>query len=56
MKEALGSSETSFIQEPHGLTSQKTPFLIFTAVKTSKLKSTLLSCGLQNNLLAYDVV
>jgi hypothetical protein len=25
MKEALGSSETRFLQEPHGVTSQKTP-------------------------------
>jgi hypothetical protein len=26
-----------FLQEPHGLTSQKTPFFIVTAVKTSNL-------------------
>jgi hypothetical protein len=26
MKEALSSSETSVLQEPHGVTSQKTPF------------------------------
>jgi hypothetical protein len=26
MKEALSSSETRFLQEPHGVTSQKTPF------------------------------
>jgi hypothetical protein len=26
-----------FLQEPHGVTSQKTPFFIVTAVKTSKL-------------------
>jgi hypothetical protein len=26
MKEALGSSETRFLQEPHGVTSQKTTF------------------------------
>jgi hypothetical protein len=37
MKESLRSSETSFLQEPHGVTSQKTPFFIVTAVKTSKL-------------------
>jgi hypothetical protein len=30
-KEALSSSETSFLQEPHGVTSQKTPFLIGTS-------------------------
>jgi hypothetical protein len=27
----------SFLQEPHGVTSQKTPFFIVTAVKTSNL-------------------
>jgi hypothetical protein len=37
MKKAPGSSETSFLQEPHGVTSQKTPFFIVTAVKTSNL-------------------
>jgi hypothetical protein len=37
MKEALGSSETSVIQEPHGVTSQKTQFFMVTAVKTSNL-------------------
>jgi hypothetical protein len=26
VKEALSSTETSFLQEPHGVTSQKTPF------------------------------
>jgi hypothetical protein len=26
-----------FLQEPHGVTSQKTPFFIVTAVKTSNL-------------------
>jgi hypothetical protein len=33
MKEALSSSETSVLKEPHGVTSQKTPFFILTAVK-----------------------
>jgi hypothetical protein len=28
MKEALRSSDTSVLQEPHGVTSQKTPFFI----------------------------
>jgi hypothetical protein len=37
MKEALYSSETWFLQEPHGVTSQKTPFFIVTAVKTPNL-------------------
>jgi hypothetical protein len=31
---ALGSW---FLQEPHGVTTQKTPFFIVTAVKTSNL-------------------
>jgi hypothetical protein len=37
MMEALSSSETRFLQEPHGVTSQKTAFFIVTAVKTSNL-------------------
>jgi hypothetical protein len=37
MMRALGSSEMSVLQEPHSLTSQKTPFFIVTAVKTSNL-------------------
>jgi hypothetical protein len=37
MKEALSSSETSFLQEPNGVISQKTLFFIVTAVKTSSL-------------------
>jgi hypothetical protein len=36
MKEALSSSETSVIQEPHGVASQKRPFIV-TAVKISNL-------------------
>jgi hypothetical protein len=28
-----------FLQEPHGITTQKTPFFIVTAVKTSNLTS-----------------
>jgi hypothetical protein len=36
MKEALRSSE-SLVQEPRGVTSQKTPFFLVTAVKTSNL-------------------
>jgi hypothetical protein len=35
IKEALSSSETRFLQEPHGVTSQSTPFFEVTAVKTS---------------------
>jgi hypothetical protein len=37
MKEALSSSETRFLQEPHGVTSQKMLIFIVTAVKTSSL-------------------
>jgi hypothetical protein len=37
MKEALGSPKRRFLQEPHGVTSQKTPFFIVTALKTSNL-------------------
>jgi hypothetical protein len=37
MKEALGSLKRRFLQEPHGVTSQKTPFFIVTTVKTSNL-------------------
>jgi hypothetical protein len=39
MKEAPGYSEASVLKkEPHGVTTQKTPFFIVTAVKTSNLK------------------
>jgi hypothetical protein len=37
MMKALSSSEHRFLQEPHGVTSQKPPFFIDTAVKTSNL-------------------
>jgi hypothetical protein len=37
MKEAPGSKKRRFLQEPHGVTSQKTPFFTVTAVKTSNL-------------------
>jgi hypothetical protein len=33
--EAIVSSETSVLKDPHGVTSQKTAFFIVTAVKTS---------------------
>jgi hypothetical protein len=35
MKQALSSSETWILTRPHGVTPQKTPFFIVTAVKTS---------------------
>jgi hypothetical protein len=34
MKEALSSSETSVLQEPHRVTSQKTPFLTLTLTRS----------------------
>jgi hypothetical protein len=37
MMEALGSPKRRLLQEPHGVTSQKTAFFIVTAVKTSNL-------------------
>jgi hypothetical protein len=37
MMEALSSPKRRFLQEPHGLIPQKTPFFIVTAVKTSNL-------------------
>jgi hypothetical protein len=37
MKEAPGSSERRFLQAPHGVTSQKIPFFLVAAVKTSNL-------------------
>jgi hypothetical protein len=37
MMEALRFSKSQFLQEPHGVTSQKTPFFIVTAVKASNL-------------------
>jgi hypothetical protein len=42
MKEALVPRKRSFLQEPHGVTSQKTPFFIVTAVKTLYLTSVVL--------------
>jgi hypothetical protein len=35
--EAMLSSETSVLTEPHGVTSQTTAFFIVTAVKTSDI-------------------
>jgi hypothetical protein len=32
-----GAPKRRFLQEPHGVTTQKTPFFIVTAVKTSNL-------------------
>jgi hypothetical protein len=37
MKGELSSPKRRFLQEPHGATSQKTPFFIVTAVNTSNL-------------------
>jgi hypothetical protein len=43
MMEAICSSETRFLQESHGVTSQETAFFIVTTVKTSNL--TELNCS-----------
>jgi hypothetical protein len=37
MMETIRSSETSFLQEPHDVTFQKTAFFIVTVVETSDL-------------------
>jgi hypothetical protein len=37
MKEEPVPPKRRFLQEPHGVTTQKTPFFIVTAVKTSNL-------------------
>jgi hypothetical protein len=37
MKEAWVPPKRRFLQEPHGVTSQKTPLFIVTTVKTSNL-------------------
>jgi hypothetical protein len=37
MKEAVSSSKTSVLTEPHGVTFQKTSYFIVTVVKTSNL-------------------
>jgi hypothetical protein len=45
-----------FLQEPHGVTSQKTPFFIFTAVETSNLtnKQTNKQTSKQTNSVAFS--
>jgi phospholipid N-methyltransferase len=43
MMEALNSSESRFLQESHGVTSQKTPFFIVTAEKNSNLTALFLA-------------
>jgi hypothetical protein len=41
MKEAQVPPKRRYLQEAHGVTSQKAPFFIVTAVKTSNLTTTL---------------
>jgi hypothetical protein len=48
MNEAQVPSKRRFLQEPHGVTSQKTPFFIVTAVKTSNLTNSVVF-SLQEN-------
>jgi hypothetical protein len=38
----VSEEPSAFLQEPHGVTSKKTPFFIVTAVKTSNLTEDLL--------------
>jgi hypothetical protein len=45
-----------FLQEPHGVTTQKTPFFIVTAVKTSNLTRTSLACESGSARLGSDRV
>jgi hypothetical protein len=47
------SEERRFLQEPHGLTSQKTTFFVVTTVKTSNLKN--LACEVFNITLSHTV-
>jgi hypothetical protein len=47
------SEERRFLQEPHGVTTQKTAFFIVTAVKNSNLISIV---DVQTNLTFADVV
>jgi hypothetical protein len=44
IREALSLSR--FLQEPHGVTSQKTPFFIVTVVKTSNLTNFFMSTSI----------
>jgi hypothetical protein len=46
MMEALRSSETSSLQEPHGVISQETAFFTATGVKTSNLMCVLKFSGI----------
>jgi hypothetical protein len=46
MMEEIHYSETRFLQEPHGVTSQKTTFSIVIAVKTLKSYIALTGCAL----------
>jgi hypothetical protein len=36
------AAKRRFLQEPHGVTTQKTPFFIVTAVKTSNLTTSIM--------------
>jgi hypothetical protein len=49
MKEAPVPPKRLFLQEPHGVTTQKTPFFIVTAVKTSNLTNTYCVRSSRNN-------
>jgi hypothetical protein len=46
MKKVLVPPKCRILQEPNGVTSQKTQFFIVTAVKTSNLTKTLARCNI----------
>jgi hypothetical protein len=48
MKEAPGSSETSVLQEPHGVTTQKTPFFLCQTVFLEIMVLLEACCGLMS--------
>jgi hypothetical protein len=54
MKEAQVPPKRRFLQEPHGVTTQKTPFFIVTAVKTSNLTKLLCTwVGGKRNIMSH---
>jgi hypothetical protein len=44
---------SGFLQEPHGVTTQKTPFFIVTAVKTSNLSILIVRISVMVEALCY---
>jgi hypothetical protein len=54
MMEVIRSSETSFLKEPHNVTSQKKAFFIVTAVKNDMLRTAKLLNSNENNSLLVE--